>query len=182
MVYWFMTDMLMSCSYEYYVWGLALDGYRQMYSRVLRVGVVRSLTFYIEGNNAIMVTADRLGPLAWIVSVNQKLLVYCIYTQLHPPWFYEYPVFAQCRGAGGSSIGHGRFRSYLEPPGAVGAVYGSGCFHLSNASSASCRMTLNCRGSLTSRFASNNSRMLSAWGLQTSLRMHQSRDNLRLRR
>lgn len=34
-----------------------------------------------------------------------------------------------------SKLGHGRFRSYLLPPGAVGGLYGSGCFHFSNRSS-----------------------------------------------
>lgn len=34
-----------------------------------------------------------------------------------------------------SVCGHGRLRSYLLPPGAVGGLYGSGCFHLSSRSS-----------------------------------------------
>ena len=34
-----------------------------------------------------------------------------------------------------SKFGQGRFRSYLLPPGAVGGLYGSGCFHFSNSSS-----------------------------------------------
>lgn len=31
----------------------------------------------------------------------------------------------------------GRLRSYLDPPGAVGGAYGSGCFHFSSKSSVS---------------------------------------------
>lgn len=31
-----------------------------------------------------------------------------------------------------SKLGQGKFRSYLLPPGAVGGLYGSGCFHFSS--------------------------------------------------
>jgi len=83
---------------------------------------------------------------------------------------------------GGSRIGAGRFRSYLEPPGAVGAWYGSGCFHFSSKSSASLNTALCCLGSRMFLFASNNDRMYNAWPLQRFRWTHQSRESLRERR
>lgn len=37
--------------------------------------------------------------------------------------------------------GAGMFLSYLEPPGAVGGIYGSGCFHFANSFSVSVNRT-----------------------------------------
>lgn len=36
-----------------------------------------------------------------------------------------------------SRFGTGKLRSYLDPPGAVGGLYGSGCFHFSSKASVS---------------------------------------------
>lgn len=78
-----------------------------------------------------------------------------------------------------SVLGTGRLRWYLLPPGAVGGLYGSGCFHLSSNSSVSWMIacdqvrnssrprsthggmerTLCCRGCMTCLFASNSDRM-----------------------
>lgn len=38
-----------------------------------------------------------------------------------------------------SRFGTGKLRSYFEPPGAVGGLYGSGCFHFSSKASVSWR-------------------------------------------
>lgn len=48
----------------------------------------------------------------------------------------------KCKKNSRSVDGTGRLRSYLLPPGAVGALYGSGCFHFSSRLSAS--STINC--------------------------------------
>lgn len=49
-----------------------------------------------------------------------------------------------CSLVGGGKSGGGMFLSYLEPPGAAGGLYGSGCFHFTRSFSVS--VNSNCIG------------------------------------
>jgi len=83
---------------------------------------------------------------------------------------------------GGSRIGAGKLRSYLDPPGAVGAWYGSGCFHFSSKSSASWKRALCCLGSRMFLFASKRDLMYRACPLQRYRWTDQSRASFKERR
>lgn len=85
-----------------------------------------------------------------------------------PPCSHLSPISMRCSETyktifgGGSRIGAGRFRSYFDPPGAVGGRYGSGCFHFSSKSSVSLNNALCNLGSRTFFCASNNDLMYNA--------------------
>jgi len=135
--------------------------------------------------------ADTMGELGLRGSTqcqhhcNQPELIYSSYVQTPNDWIKPISTVRNIYiviWGGGSRIGAGRLRSNFDPPGAVGAWYGSGCFHFSSKSSASWNKALCCLGSLTFLFASNNDLMYSACPRHKYRWTDQSRANFKERR